>query len=245
MYRLHKFQGRRVGLALSGGSVRGIAHIGVLKALSEYGIRPTAIAGTSVGSLVGAGVAAGMSWQDLAAMAQTIFWPSLLHGRTLERFCSKYLPANFGDLQLPFAAVATTLPHKKPVTLTNGRLASAINASCAVRARFPVYREGAKLKDGGISCVLPSLACRELGADFIIASDVWEVSALLRGVGLRHTHPRAFRAYPRHFIHAVDQSDVLIQTDIPVAGYWPGRTSVDRLIAAGESAAHKALAQVQ
>jgi NTE family protein len=245
MYRLHKFPGRRVGLALSGGSVRGIAHIGVLKALSEYGIRPKVIAGTSVGSLVGAGVAAGMSWQDLSAMAHAIFWPSLLHGRTLERFCSKHLPASFGDLELPFAAMATTLPHRKPVTLKAGRLASAISASCAVRARFPVYREGVKLKDGGLSCVLPSVACRELGADFIIASDVWGVSALLRSVGLRHTHPRAGRAYPRHFMHAVSQSDVLIQTDIPVAVYWPGRMSVDRLIAAGESAAHKALAQVQ
>jgi len=245
MYRPHKLHGRRVGLALSGGSVRGIAHIGVLKALNEYGIRPVAIAGTSAGSLVGAGVAAGKSWQELADMAHKIFWPSMLNGRYLERFCSIYLPASFGELQLPFAAVATTLPGKKPVTLTTGRLASAINASCAVRARRPVYRDGEKLKDGGISCVLPSLACRELGADFIIASDVWELSALLRGVGLNHTHPRAHRAYPRHFIHAVSNSDLLIQTDVPFGGYWPGSAAVERLIAAGEAATHKALARLQ
>jgi NTE family protein len=241
----HKLHHRRIGLALSGGAVRGIAHIGVLKALSEYGIRPVAIAGTSAGSLIGAGVAAGNTWQELAAMARKTFWPKLLNGRHLERFCSIYLPESFGELRLPFAAVATTLPGKKPVTLTAGRLASAINASCAVRARRPVYREGKKLKDGGISCVLPSVACRELGADFIIASDVWEVSAVLRSVGLRHTHPRAHRAYPRHFIHAARHSDMLIQTDIPVAGYWPGSASVDRLIAAGEAATHKALAKLQ
>jgi NTE family protein len=241
----HKLHHHRIGLALSGGAVRGIAHIGVLKALSEYGIHPMAIAGTSAGSLIGAGVAAGNRWQDLAAMARETFWPKLLNGRHLERFCSTYLPESFGELRLPFAAVATTLPGKKPIILTTGRLASAINASCAVRARRPVYREGKKLKDGGISCVLPSVACRDLGADFIIASDVWELSALLRGAGLSHTHPRTQRAYPRHFIHAVTHSDVLIQTDIPVAGYWPGGSAVDRLIAAGEAATHNALARLQ
>src|ERR1700746_559926 len=54
---------RRIGLALSGGSVRGIAHIGVLKALSEYGIQPEVVVGTSVGSLIGAGIAAGLGWR--------------------------------------------------------------------------------------------------------------------------------------------------------------------------------------
>jgi NTE family protein len=72
---LQKLESRRVGLALSGGSVRGIAHIGVIKALSEAGIRPHIVAGTSVGSLVGAGLASGMTWQDLAQMAREVFWP--------------------------------------------------------------------------------------------------------------------------------------------------------------------------
>ena len=232
----------RIGLALSGGSVRGIAHIGVVKALSEYGIKPQIVVGTSVGSLIGAGIAAGLSWRELKKMAESVFWPSLLQGSKLEQFCSCHLPSSFADLSLPFAAVATTLPSKRTVVLTAGNLGTAISASCAMRVvRRSVSLNGEKLKDGGISCVLPSLECRELGAEFIIGSDVWEFSAFLRGLGMSHTHRRAHRVYPNHYIEAVHGSDLLIQPDIPLKVYVPGCVSIDQLVAAGEAATHRAL----
>src|SRR5579863_10638923 len=78
-----------IGLALSGGSVRGIAHIGVMKALTERGIQPDFVVGTSAGSLIGAGIAAGMNWQELRRMAEAVFWPSLLNRGKLEQFCCK------------------------------------------------------------------------------------------------------------------------------------------------------------
>jgi NTE family protein len=238
----HTLGSRRVGLALSGGGIRGIAHIGVLKALSEVGIRPSAVVGTSVGSIIGAGVAAGKSWQDLAELAHNVFWPSLLHGKTLEEFCCRCFPETFADLQLPFAAIATQLPSKKTVTLKTGRLAVAINASCAIRGvRRPVLLDGERLKDGGISRVLPSLTCRELGADFVIASDVWEFSALLRAVGVRHTHRYAHRAYPDHYMCAVGSSDVLIQPAVPLSSYLLVPNFIDRLIDSGETAARRVL----
>src|SRR5437667_1660466 len=160
--RLHAIPSRRIGLALSGGSVRGLAHIGVIKALTEAGIKPTVVAGTSVGSLIGAMLAAGMGWRDMAEMARSVFWPSLLNGRRLERFCSTYLPGTFAQLQLPFIAVATAVPSNQVVTITDGHLSSAISASCAMRVlRRPVIRDGYKLKDGGIACVLPASVCRE------------------------------------------------------------------------------------
>lgn len=236
------FFSRPIGLALSGGSVRGIAHIGVLKALTERGIGPAFVVGTSVGSLIGAAIASGMDWQEIKRMAEAVFWPSLLNGGKLERFCCNYLPSSFADLKLPFAAVATTIPGKRTVVIKAGKLATAISASCAVRVvRRPVPLHGAQLKDGGISCVLPSLECRGLGAQFIIGSDVWEFSALLRGFGLAPNHPRAHRVYPRHFLHAVQGSDILIQPDIPISVYLPGYTPIDALIAAGEKAAIRAL----
>lgn len=108
--------------------------------------------------------------------------------------------------------------------------------------RRPVSLNGDQLKDGGISCVLPALECRALGAEFIVGSDVWEISALLRGVGLVHTHPRAHRVYPRHYLDAVRTADVLIQPDIPTKVYIPGCVSIDHLIAAGEKATRQALA---
>lgn len=233
---------RRIGLALSGGSVRGIAHIGVVKVLSEYHIHPEIVVGTSVGSLIGAGIAAGLSWQELKKMAESVFWPSLLQAKKLERFCSLHFPASFRDLSLPFAAIATTLPGKRTVVLKTGRLAPAISASCAMRVvRRSVPLNGEKLKDGGISCVLPSLECRQLGAEFIIGSDVWEVSAFLRNLGMPPTHQRAQRIYPRHYMQAVRGSDVLIQPDIPIKAYLPGCVSVDQLIAAGEAATRRVL----
>jgi NTE family protein len=234
----------RIGLALSGGSVRGLAHIGVLKVLSEAGIRPVAITGTSAGSLIGAMFAAGMEWDEIASVARTTFWPKLLHRDKLEHFCAQYLPATFAGLKLPFAAVTTEFPAKRAVSITDGDLASAISASCALRGvRRPVHREGKRLKDGGIACVLPSEACRALGAGFIIGSDVWEVSSLLRSVGIAPHHPRTGRSYPQHYHSAVRHTDVIIHPRVPFAGYVPGPLAVERMISAGEAATRLALAR--
>ncbi len=89
-----------------------------------------------------------------------------------------------------------------------------------------------------MSCVLPSIVCRQMGADFVIGSDVWELSALLRGVGVSPTHSHASRFYPRQYMTALRDTDALIQTSVPLIGYLPGPGSIDRLVAAGEAAAH-------
>ena len=224
---------QRIGFAFSGGGVRGLAHIGVIKALSERGWRPDFIAGTSVGSLIGAGLAAGMDWQALAEMACAVSWPKLLRGAALEKFCRQHLPATFADLRLPLAVVVTEFPMKRAVTLQQGDLASALNASCALPIiRRAVWREGLKLKDGGYRCVLPAPACRALGADFVFGSDVWELSALMRGLGYDAYH----NWFPAHYREAVRQSDCLIQPRIAARNYWPGEAALRRLIAAGEQA---------
>lgn len=239
---MHLLLPSRIGLALSGGSVRGLAHIGVLKALTEAGIRPAIVAGASAGSIIGAGIAAGMTWKDLIEMARGVFWPKLLHGTTLERFCARHLPHRFSDLRLPFAAIATALPSKHAIALTTGHLASAINASCAMRViRGRVQREGHQLKDGGIACVLPADVCRRMGADFVISSDVWEVSSVLRNVGLHPAHRHAHRIYPQHYRTSLRATDLHIQPDIPLRGYWPSDAGIERMVAAGEMAARRAL----
>ena len=240
---LDSLQSKRVGLALSGGAVRGLAHIGVIKALHEAGIKPTVIAGTSVGSIIGAALAAGMGLREMADMARSVFWPRLLHGKMLERFCSEYLPESFERLQLPFAAVATALPTNNAITITSGPLPSAISASCALRVlRRPVVRNGLRLKDGGFSCVLPTRACRELGAEFVIASDVWEWSSLMRSLGYSpYDQRRTSRAYPSHYRFALSHTDIHIHPQIPANGYVPSAIAVDRMIAVGECATYQAL----
>ena len=244
MQRLHQLRSRRIGLALSGGSVRGLAHIGVIKVLADAGIQPALVTGTSAGSLIGAMIAAGLQWNDMAALACKVFWPRLLNGDTLERFCSEHLPSTFGELKLPFAALATEVPAKQTRVIVAGDLPSAISASCALRGiRRPVTRNGRRLKDGGIACVLPSEACRAMGADFIIGSDVWEVSSFLRGCGIHPYYPRTGRLYPLHYQSAVRHTDLLIHPRIPLAGYLPGSLAIQQMISAGADAARSALSR--
>lgn len=234
-----------MGLALSGGAVRGLAHIGVIKALDQVGIKPTVVAGTSVGSIIGAAIATGNDWREIAEMARSVFWPTLLRGQALERFCADHLPKTFEDLRLPFAALSTIVPLNQAIAITAGPLPSAISASCALRLlRRAVVREGLRLKDGGFSCVLPSHACRDLGATFVIGSDVWEWSSLMRSVGCSPTGPRwSSRAYPSQYRFALSHTSIHIHPEIPLAGYVPGHAAVDHMIAVGERATYQALEQ--
>lgn len=233
----------QVGLALSGGAVRGLAHIGVIKSLQEAGIRPSVVAGTSVGSIIGAALATGRDWRDIAEIARAIFWPKLLHGPALERFCANHLPETFEDLKLPFAAVSTIVPSNQAIAVTHGHLASAISASCALRLlRRPVIRERLRLKDGGFSCVLPTQACHELGADFVIASDVWEWSSLMRSLGCSPAESGwTSRAYPSQYRFALSRANLHIHPDIPATCYLPGPRAVNHMIAVGERATYQAL----
>ena len=224
--------------------MRGLAHIGVVKALSDCDIRPSVITGTSAGSIVGAALAAGMTWREIEQLACRIFWPTLLYGKSLERFCAAYLPRTFADLAIPFIAMATELPGKTVVAIGEGNLASAISASCAMPGiRRAVNRAGKQLKDGGIACVLPSAPCRSFGAEFIIGADVWEVSFLLHELGIGPDHRWATRAYPPHYHIALRHTDLLIRPRIPWSGYLSGSQAVARMITAGEQATRLALDQ--
>lgn len=179
-------------------------------------------------------------------MARSVFWPGLLLGRNLERFCRRYLPADFASLNIRFAAIATDIHSRAPVILDSGDLASAISASCAMQfVRPPVRRSGLRLKDGGMTCVLPSQICLDRGADFVVASDVWAWSAFLRTCRVSTLHPGTARLYSRHYLRALDATDILVTTPIPLAGYVPGSVSIERLIQAGETAGRIALISPQ
>ncbi len=230
------------GLALSGGGPRGLAHIGVVKVLEMYGLMPTVITGTSAGSIIGAMLAAGMSWREMYAIAASTFWPELFDGDSLERFCARYLPPTFEQLARPFAAVAGEWPSRRLVVLRTGDLPSAISASCALPGvRRPVVRDGLSLLDGGIACPLPSVPAREMGAPAVVASDVLGISSVLRAVGMEPTTATVRRFFPVHYRQALDASDVLITPAIPLAGMLPIGRGLDAVVAAGEAAARAML----
>ena len=176
----------RIGLALSGGAARGMAHVGVLRALLEHDIPIHCVAGTSAGSIVGGAFAAGMTVEELADFGRSLRWRHI--GRvTVSRFgfqsnarLEKYMRARlpitkFEDLKLPFAAVATDLKTGEAVVMKDkGDLPFAIRASCTIPGWYvPVPdAEGRQLVDGGLVAVIPSAVTRALGADIVIAVDV-------------------------------------------------------------------------
>ncbi len=172
---------KRVGLALGGGSTRGMAHVGVISLLEREGIPVDCVAGTSVGSLVGAGYAAGLGAQELLESAHSVRWRDIaglawsrrgfVSLEKLERWMVDILgDLTFADLRVPYAAVTADLATGELVVLKEGRLAPAVRASCSAPGVVtPVEIEGRLLSDGGVLNNLPISVVRELGADVVIA----------------------------------------------------------------------------
>lgn len=175
----------KVGLALGGGSARGWAHIGVLRALAELDIHPDLICGTSIGALVGAAYAVdelerleewvlGMKVGELLRFVDVSLSAGLIKGERL----TEYLRNNFGDrpiesMALPYAAVATRLSSGAEVWLRSGSIVDAIRASIALPGIFkPIAADGDFLVDGGLVNPVPVSLARALGADIVIAVDL-------------------------------------------------------------------------
>ncbi|SKB57856.1 patatin-like phospholipase family protein [Dyadobacter psychrophilus] len=169
----------KIGLVLSGGGARGIAHIGAIKALMERGIRPDIISGTSSGAFVGAMLAHGYTPDEIIEMiVQTSFYPylrlgfggnGLLQMKRLEAVLCKYIPENtFESLKIPLVVTATDITSGEEIQFRNGELAIPVLASCSVPGIFsPIYFQGHDLVDGGVLNNLPvEPIMRE--ADFLI-----------------------------------------------------------------------------
>lgn len=175
----------RVGLALGGGAARGWAHVGVIRALEQAGIRPHLVCGTSVGALVGAAYAAGelehfeqwlleLGITNVFSFLDVSMSGGLIKGdRLIEFFRSNFIDRPIKDLAMPFAAVATALDTGAEVWLREGSTVEAIRASIALPALFaPVLHEGRLLVDGGLVNPVPVSLARAMGADIVIAVDL-------------------------------------------------------------------------
>ena len=158
-----------IGVALSGGGARGIAHLGVLKALNEEGIFPDIISGTSAGSIVGALYCAGYSPEEslkivqetsaLSVFRPSFSWKGFLKIDKLANILKKYLPENFEDLNQPLVVAASEINEGKTVYFRSGKLISPILASASIPVLFkPMEIEGKNYVDGGILNNLPAEA---------------------------------------------------------------------------------------
>jgi NTE family protein len=176
----------KIGLALGGGMVRALAHLGVLETLEKAGVPIGAISGTSGGSLVGAFYATGKYPVDrLIELVLSLGWrdwirPSwspegLMDSRRIGQFVTERLgPIAFQDLAISFAAVACDLTTGSKVVLSDGPLAPAIQASCSLPVLFtPTVLNGQRLVDGGYVSQIPVLAAQEvLKGERVIGVDV-------------------------------------------------------------------------
>ncbi len=198
-----KSVGPRVGLALSGGSALGIAHIGVLRAFQESGIAIDCISGTSAGSVAAACLAFGVPVEAMLDRAKSLQWRALSKpaysrmgwastagiGALIE---SSIGSVNIEDAKIPLAIVATDIESGKPVVFREGSLSRAVMASCCIPGYFaPVAHEGKLLVDGGVVENLPVSPLLTMGAELTI--------------GVTLLSKRAFKK-PRHVL------DVMLNT---------------------------------
>ncbi len=173
-----------IGLALGSGSVRGMAHLGVLRVLEAEGIPIDMIAGTSVGSLVGGAYAAGMPLEDCVRVLSTIRWGQLVrptfpkrsfvHNTPMIGFIEQHLGRRLiEELPIPFAAVASDTTTGDAHIMRSGSLAHAISASTAIPAIMrPISYEGKNLVDGAVVHPVPAALVKSMGADIVIAVNV-------------------------------------------------------------------------
>lgn len=173
----------KIGLALGAGAARGWAHIGIIKALEELGIKIDVVAGCSIGAYVGAAYASDRlveletwantltEWQVFSLLGIGLRRGGLASGQKVfikhrDDFCAE----SFEKMKKPFTAVATDLYSGKEVVFSKGNIGDAIQASCAIPALFPpIEHEGRWLVDGAVVNPVPVNQCRQLGADFVIA----------------------------------------------------------------------------
>ncbi|MFW5693668.1 MAG: patatin-like phospholipase family protein, partial [Alkalispirochaeta sp.] len=243
-----------VGLALSGGAARGYAHLGVIRVLAEHDISVDYVAGTSVGSVAGAllaggytpdhmiEVAAALKWQNL--VSPTLSGMGLVTAKKLETFVGKLLgKTDFGELLIPFRAVATDIARTEEVVFSDGSVARAVRASCSVPGIFePLVEGGTAYVDGGVTNNLPSSLVREMGADVVIAVDLnWQRPDPHLPVNLLDVTFRSFAMLlDRTSVEGRQDADVVIQPDLNEFSYHE-LSRADEMIERGHAAATAAL----
>lgn len=174
---------RKIGLALGGGGARGFALIGAVRAFEEANIKFDYISGTSIGSVIGAMLAFGVTSQEMQDIATKIrvkdirknvipFMPSSTEN--IEKIITQTVgDINIEDLKTSFCAVAVDMISGNEVDITKGRLCKALAGSCAVPTVFnAVEFEDKLLFDGGLQNTIPADVLRKLGCDAVVSIDI-------------------------------------------------------------------------
>jgi NTE family protein len=248
----------KIGLALGGGFARGLAHIGVFKVFEEEQIPIDFIAGTSVGSVIGAFYASGVSARELSEMAATVRFKDfsrwtisrmgLFSNDRMSKFLGRILRCRtFEELRIPLAVAATDIITGEPAVFNSGDLTEPVRASCAYPGIFlPVNINGRLLIDGLLGHAVPAMPLRAMGAERVVS--VHLSADWVKPGGPRHV----FDIIGQCFSIAQDKtsgpwrsaSDVVIEPEIGEFGY-DDFVRAPKLVRAGEVATRAVLPKIR
>src|SRR5438552_3489350 len=247
-----------VGLALGGGFARGFAHLGVLQVFEENNVPISHIAGTSVGSILGAAYASGAPLVRIIETCRTLRFRDIARWRVsrlglasnhrLENLIERVFDSRpFEDLRIPLAVVATDLSSGEPVVFTQGNLADAIRASCAFPGLFEPVEIGTRCcGDGGLVAPVPTRAARDLGAAAVIGISVGMQDGH-RGAptNIFQVVSRAVNAAQKHQLEIWERdADLVLRPDVQSLA-WDDFDRADEAIAAGAAATLRALPRIE
>ena len=192
----------KIGIVLSGGGIRGISHLGVLKALKNFDITPDFISGTSAGAIVGATLASGIDPEEAFKIyMETKLWRffrpvlgslGLINIESTNLLFKEYLlKENIEDLEIPLIITAVNFSEGKAVQFTKGPLIKAIHASCCIPGIFkPVMINNQMYVDGGVINNFPIEPLMDK-CDFIIGSSCNHLNKVDKITGIRRLLGRA------------------------------------------------------
>src|SRR5215472_1125012 len=247
-----------LGLALGGGFARGFAHLGVLQVLQEHHIGVSHIAGSSVGSILGAAYASGAPLERIIEACRTLRfrhiarWRVSRLGLASNQRLAELVDRVFGfrqfeDLKIPVAVVATDLSTGEPVVFTQGNLVDAIRASCAFPGLFEPVQIGTRcLADGGLVAPVPTQAARFIGAQTVIGVSVGMQDGR-RGAptNIFQVVSRAVSAAQKHQLEVWERhADLVLRPDVQFLA-WDDFARADQAIEAGAAAALRALPRIE
>jgi NTE family protein len=257
---------KKIGLALSGGAARGLAHIGVLSVLQKEGILIDMIAGTSAGAVIGAIYAwnqdAGwmkqqtleMGWKQLAPLIDpSLPKTGLIKGKKIQDLIASYIGGNikFSSLKIPLACVATDIDTGEEVVFNSGSVPEALRASISIPAIFTVVKRGGRfLVDGGLANPVPVSVVKQMGADFIIAVNV--TPTVHERIEKAHKEPNIFQVIMQSIYITtyslvrsnMEEADIIIEPDLANIGAGDFQKA-RHLIRRGEIAARNAIPEIK
>ncbi len=244
----------KIGLALGSGGAKGMAHLGALKAFEEEGISFDFVAGTSIGSIVGALYAKGYSSDDMLALLKEVgvadaqmmlmFALGIIDLREIiDKFTGG---AHFSDLKKPFKAVAVDMDSGKEVVISKGELAVALAASSAIPPFPPVLADNRRLIDGAYLNYVPSDVVKDMGADVVIAVNLGKGKDTNQGIkrALDEIYPNNNVPLAERSKQCYEYSDFVLEPDLSAFSTSSLR-GLDEMYAIGYNTAKEKMQQIK